>query len=317
MEKGEKIKMKLTRNQFEILTFIESNGKKKYSQRNLAEQVSLSLGTTNKILNELLDSSLIKYDEKNILFVTEQGYEVLEQYKVKKAIILAAGFGSRLAPVTLSIPKPLIKVNGHRMISTVIEALLDKGISDITIVRGYLKEQFDVLKSDFPTIKFVDNELFNRENNISSLIKVVDKIDSCYICEADLLLSNPSIIKKYEFASNYLATKVDETDDWCFKKVNGYISNYRKGGQNCYQAFGISFWSKDDSIKLQESLKKVYAAPSGKEKFWESAALTDYKNEFKIEIKMCKKEDIVEVDNFYELVALDKSYENFKGHEKF
>ena len=82
--------------------------------------------------------------------VTLKGYEVLEPYRVKKAIFLAAGFGSRMVPITLNTPKPLVLVHGKRIIETLLDAVVEAGIEDITIVRGYLGEQFDVLLHKYP-----------------------------------------------------------------------------------------------------------------------------------------------------------------------
>ena len=55
---------------------------------------------------------------------------------VKRAIIMAAGIGSRMQAVTLKTPKPLVKVNGTRMIDTVIRGLHNNGINEIYIVVG-------------------------------------------------------------------------------------------------------------------------------------------------------------------------------------
>lgn len=81
---------------------------------------------------------------------------------------MAAGFGSRLVPVTLNTPKPLILVHGKKIIETLLDAVIEAGIQDITIVRGYLGEQFDVLLKKYPMIKFVSNPIYNESNNISS-----------------------------------------------------------------------------------------------------------------------------------------------------
>ena len=62
--------------------------------------------------------------------------------KVGRAIILAAGEGKRLRPVTLKTPKPLVDVNGTRLIDTSISALKSNGIHEIYIVTGYKKELF-------------------------------------------------------------------------------------------------------------------------------------------------------------------------------
>ena len=309
--------MDLTLYQFELLTFLESNGKKRYTQRFLSDMLTLSLGTVNKLLNEVYEIGYAEIDSNNNISITKKGLDALEPFRVKKAIILAAGFGSRLAPVSLHVPKPLVKVNGKRIITTLLDALISKGITAIYIVRGYKKEQFDELLEKYPTIKFIDNEEFNISNNISSLVKCIDLIDSCYICEADLVINNPEIIRKYEFKTNYCGAKVKETDDWCFKKVNGYLVNYTRGGEDCYQAYGISYWNHDDSVKLKNDLMKVYNSRAGHEYLWEYVPLKIMKKNYKIEIRTIHKTDIAEIDSFNELVSVDSSYARYPGYEEF
>lgn len=313
----EDYQMELSLYQFELLTFLERSGKGRYSQRLLSDTLTLSLGTVNKLLQSCLDDNLVEMDKDNNLSITDKGLKALEPYRVRKAIILAAGFGSRLAPVTLDTPKPLVKVNGKRIIDTLIDSLTSKGITNIYIVRGYMKDKFDELLEKYPTIKFIDNLEFNTANNIASLYRCADLLDQCYICEADLLINNPDIIRKYEYKTNYLGAKVKETDDWCFKKTNGYISSYSRGGENCYQAYGISYWNREDSEKLKADIIKVYNSRGGKENLWEMVPLKIYKKNYKVEIRPCLKQDITEIDNFDELLILDSSYENYPGLEKF
>ena len=251
------------------------------------------------------------------LEISEKGMKALEPYRVRKAIILAAGFGSRLAPVTLDTPKPLVKVNGVRIIDTLLDALIRAEITNITIVRGYRKEQFDPLKEKYPTIRFIDNPEFNLANNISSAMQAIDLIDRCYICEADLYITNPDVIRKYEYNTNYLGAKVTETDDWCFRKHNGYADQYQMGGTDCYQAYGISYWNSEDSEQLKADLRRVYTSRAGKEHLWEAVPLKLYKKNYQIEIRKCHKSDILEIDNFIELIAADASYASYPGHEGF
>ena len=153
--------MSLTHRQFEVLVTIERHQEKKHTQRKLATTLNVSLGVINKIIGELLENELIVQKETSRFEVTLKGYQWLEPYKVKKAVLLAAGFGSRLVPITLNTPKPLIHVNGKRLIDSLLDALLAAGITDITIVRGYLGDQFDVLLKKYPMLKFIDNPLFN------------------------------------------------------------------------------------------------------------------------------------------------------------
>ena len=143
-------------------------------------------------------------------------------YAAERAIILAAGVGSRLAPVTLDRPKPLVRVNGVRIIDTIIDSLVEAEIEDITIVRGYKKECFDELLEKYPFLQFIDNELYETTNSISSARAAMDKLHGgCYICEADLLVRNPEVIHKYHTSSDYLGSYVKETDDWCLEEKNG------------------------------------------------------------------------------------------------
>ena len=307
----------LSRYEFDFLTYLEKNGRGKYSQRKLADDLTITLDNTSKLVNDLNDKDYINILVDGSIEISEKGLKALEPYKVRKAIILAAGFGSRLAPVTLDTPKPLIKVNGVRIIDTLLDALYDKGITNIIIVRGYKKEQFDQLLEKYPTIRFVDNPEFNLANNISSLIEAVDMIDRCYICEADLYITNPDVINKYEYTSNYLGAKVTETDDWCFNKRNGFISDYQMGGTDCYQAFGISYWNSADSEKLKTDLMKVYNSRGGKENLWEMVPLRIVRKNYQLEIRKCHKSDIIEIDNFIELIAADESYANYPGYEGF
>ena len=101
--------------------------------------------------------------------------------KVKRAIIMAAGYGTRLRPITLSTPKPLIKVNGIRMIESVIEALLKNDIREICVVTGYLAEKFDFLGEKYPEVTLIYNPYYNKYNNISSLYVARDHLKDVII----------------------------------------------------------------------------------------------------------------------------------------
>lgn len=144
--------------------------------------------------------------------ITQKGLEALEPYRAKRAIFLAAGFGSRMVPVTLKTPKPLITVNGGRLIDGLIDACLNAGVEEIYLVRGYLAAEFDRLLDKYPMINFIDNTMYTEANNISSALLAKDLLQNAYVLEADLLLSNPEIIKKYHYQSNFLAIPMIETD---------------------------------------------------------------------------------------------------------
>ena len=303
--------MSLTRFQFNVLTYIEEHSKEPLTQRQIADGVTLSLGTTNKIINEFVDEDVISIGSDKVIKITDLGYKLLEPFKVRKAIVIAAGFGSRMAPVTLDTPKPLVKVNGVRIIDTLLDALYAKDITNITIVIGYKKEQFSQLLEKYPTLKFIENPIYNESNNISSVFVAKDIIDRCYICEADLVISNPEVITKYQYTSNYLGAYVSETDDWCFFKKKDYIDRVAVGGENCWHMIGISYWNEQDSAKLREDIVKAFNSRGGKERYWDNVPLTIFRKDFKIEVRDCKKSDVTEIDNYSELCIIDPSYKNY------
>ena len=296
--------MKITYNEFLVLTTIEKE-KEKLSQRKLADLTKLSLGTINKVVTDLVKAKYIKDDN----MITNLGLKVLEPYRVKRAIFLAAGFGSRLVPITLNTPKPLVLVNGKKIIETLLDACIRAEIEEIIIVTGYLSEQFDILLKKYPSIKFVVNKKYNEANNISSAYLVRDKFANAYVLESDLYLYNPDLIRKYEYSSNFLGKYVDVTDDWCLETKNGIITKEKVGGYNCYQMYGISYYNEEDAKKMEIDIANVYNSPGGKEKYWEQVVLDVCKKNYQIAIRECYEGDIIEIDTFNELKIIDKTYD--------
>lgn len=300
--------MNLTYNQFEVLVAIEASQNEKISQRSLAKDLDVSLGVVNKTINELIEMELLVKNGSSNYEVTLKGYEWLQPHRVKRAVFMAAGFGSRMVPVTLNTPKPLILVHGKRIIETLLDAVVSAGIEEIVIVRGYLGEQFDVLLKKYPHIRFIENPLYNEANNISSAFLAKDLLENAYVLESDLVLYNPKLIRKYEYATNYLGMKVDMTDDWCFYTKKDFISKLAVGGEDCHHMFGISYWSKDDGQKMAHDIEKVYRMPGGKEKYWDEVALRECISNYQIRVRPVHKGDIIEIDTYNELKAVDPIY---------
>ena len=300
--------MNISRYQFELLAFLEQNGEQIYGMRTLSDDLKISAATLGKGLDARTETGLIKRGG-NRLGITDAGLAALEPYRVKRAVILAAGFGSRMMPATADRPKPMVTVNGVRIIDTLLDALTAVGITDITLVRGYQKERFDELLPKYPFLKLVDNDIYDSTNNISSAMAVLDRIDACYLCEADLYISNPAVITKYQYTSNILGAYSLETDDWSFRLEDGHITQYQKGNTYCYNYYGISYWTPEDSAKLRRDFRQVYEEePDGKDQFWEFVPLVLRKESYAVEIRQCEKSDIMEIDNYYELAQLDPSY---------
>ncbi|WP_288781316.1 phosphocholine cytidylyltransferase family protein [uncultured Dialister sp.] len=299
--------MILSRYQFELLSFVAANMPLKINKRFMADMLLLSDSCVMRVYPELLEEGWL-VEKDGFVCVTDKGRKVLEPFQVKRAVILAAGFGSRMMPATADRPKPLVKVNGKRIIDTLLDAFTKVGICDITIIRGYHKEKFDELLEKYPFLKFIDNDDYDKTNNISSALLAADSFKGgSYLCEADLYITNPAVIHKYQYASNILGSYSLESDDWSFTMdEEGYIRNYKKGNRFCWNYYGISYWTSDDCDKLNRDWAEIYK--KDKDVFWEQVPLQMKRDDYAVEIRPCQKQDIMEIDNYYELCMLDASY---------
>lgn len=297
--------MELTRKQFDVLEVL-ATASASLTQRELESKTGHSLGTINRVMKELTEGGLVINGT-----ITNDGVNALEPYRCKRAIFIAAGFGTRLVPITFNTPKPLVRVHGVRIIDRLIDACLAAGINEIFIVRGYLGELFDQLLYKYPMVKFLENPLYNEANNISSSLVARYMLSNAYVFEADLLISNPAIIKKYHYTSDFLAIKKDRSDDWCFRVKDGVIVEEKVGGEgdDIWQMVGISYWNEADGHKLSQDIQDVYLSPGGKERYWEQVPLVYRKEHYSVEVRECHDEDIIEIDTFKELKAIDKTYD--------
>lgn len=293
----------LTRKQFDILEAL-TTAKTALTQHDLERSTRHSPDTFNETMRELTDFGYVKDGA-----VTNAGINALEPYRVKRAVFIAAGFGSRLVPITFNTPKPLVRVHGVRIIDHLIDACLATGIDEIYIVRGYLAEQFDQLLYKYPMVKFLENPVYNEANNISSSLVACHMLSNAYVFEADLLISNPKIIRKYHYMSDFLAIRKERSDDWCFTVKDGIIVEQKLGGTDCWQMVGISYWNGADGQRLSRDIADVYASPGGRERCWEQVPLVYCKEHYAVEVRECFDEDIVEIDTFRELKSIDKTYD--------
>ena len=202
-----------------------------------------------------------------------------------------------------------MRVHGRRIIDSLLDACLAAGIEEIYLVRGYLAEQFDQLLYQYPMIRFLENPVYNETNNISSALCARHLLSSAYVLEADLVLSNPRLIRPYQYTSNFLAISKQRTDDWCFEVEDGIITEEKIGGEDCWQMVGISYWDGPDGEKLARDLKEVYEQPGGRERYWEQVPLVFCRENYRVSVRPCGEGDVTEIDTFRELKAVDKSYD--------
>lgn len=230
--------------------------------------------------------------------------------KVRRAIIMAAGIGSRLRPITLHTPKPLVKVHGVRMIDTVLRGLLEQGIAEIYIVVGYRKERFAALKRDYPQIKLIENPYYAECNNISSLFAAREHLEDAMILDGDLIIRNPAVLSPVFERSGYNAIWTDgQTEEWLMQAENGMVrSCSRTGGSGGWQLFSISRWTQDDGRKLKRLLELEFLEKRNRQIYWDDVPMFCHFQEFQLQVYPMQPEDVIEIDSFAELAALDAAY---------
>lgn len=235
--------------------------------------------------------------------------------KIKRAIIMAAGIGSRMNPITLNTPKPLVKVNGKVMIESIIEALHENDIFEIYVVVGYLKEQFNYLEKKYNQLVIIENPYYDKCNNIASLYVAREYIDDTIILDGDQIIYNKRILHNEFEKSGYSSMYVTEcNNEWLQTVVdNKVISCSRNGGKNGYQLYSVSRWTKEDGNKLKKYLELEFEINKNHQIYWDDVVMFLHKDNFDLQIYEINPGDIIEIDNFAELVEIDSSYSSYIG----
>ena len=236
--------------------------------------------------------------------------------KITRAIIMAAGKGTRMHPITETLPKPLIRVHGKRMIDTIIEALHENGIYEIYVVVGYLKEAFQNLPNEIKGITLIENPYFDTCNNISSLYVAKDYISNAIIIDGDQIVTDSTILSsEFENSGYNCVWQENESKEWMLTLDDHYkvLSCSRTGGNHAWQLYGISRWTKEDGIKLKELLELEFKEKKNTQIYWDDIAMFKYFDKFNLHGYPMHKGGVKEIDSLDELIEEDNSYRSYKG----
>lgn len=234
-------------------------------------------------------------------------------HRVKRAIIMAAGIGKRMQPVTLETPKPLVRVKGVRMIDTAIQGLHANGIREIYVVVGYKKEQFQVLEQEHPGLQLIENPYYDTCNNISSLYVARNYLEDAIILDGDQIIYNHSVLQPEFQLSGYNCVWCEgSTNEWFLTVDNGRVTACSRTGGTCgWQLFSISRWTAEDGQRLKGHLEMEFEKKKNRQIYWDDVALFCYPEEYRLGIRPMEAGDILEIDNLQELAAIDNSYEKY------
>lgn len=162
-----------------------------------------------------------------------------------RAIILAAGMGSRLRPLTEKVPKCLVPVAGRPILEWQLTAFESGGIRDVTVVVGYRAGQvkeFCGKRSNKAVVRVVENAEYEVTNNLYSLTKALSlSKEPCFVCNGDVVFDAHIVRAMSEAPSNLIGVVPNTYNDESMKVVvkDGLIRAISKAIPREY-AYGVS-----------------------------------------------------------------------------
>ena len=232
---------------------------------------------------------------------------------IRRAVILAAGKGKRLHPLTEKTATPLIPVHGTRMIETIIHGLHANGIYEIYIVIGHLKQQFDFLINEYPGIRLIENPFYNSCNNISSLYAARDHLENSIVLDGDQIIYNNKILAPAFEKSGYHCVWTEApTTEWLLTAQDGIVTHCSPtGGERGWQLYSISRWTAKDARKLKVHLEIEFIQKQNKQIYWDDVPMFCYADQYRLGIYPINAGDVIEIDTLQELISLDSDYKNY------
>lgn len=283
--------------EIEVLKKIKSG----VSQRELAEQLSVSLGKVNQIISKLKQEKFI--DENNNITLKTRNY--FKKHHPRNAVILAAGYGMRMVPINTEEPKGLLEVKGETLIERLIKQLHEVGVQDIKVVVGFMKEHYEFLIDKY-NVKLVVNSHYKDWNNIYSLFLVKDDISDTYVLPCDVWFEkNP--FSTIEDESWYLFGEEQVPgSNWQVKNNEKVRFNSSKGNKMIGLAYLNEMQGKNISKLLEKSIEeKQYAS------FWED--VLEDKKTFLLKGKLVSDNNHAEINSYEQLLELDSGSTHLKN----
>lgn len=223
-----------------------------------------------------------------------------------RAIILAAGMGTRLRPLTNETPKSLVKVNGEPMAERQIRFLKEKGIDDIIVVTGYLKDKFDYLKEKYG-VKLIHNDKYDVYNNVYTVYLAREYLEDAYVSEADVYMCRNFFKENMEHSAYFAGEKENFQGEWkVFFDNFGKLNHVEVGDGTGYIMSGISYWTKEDGRLIKEKLEATVEKGGIENTYWDSVVAENLKV-MDIRVEKIGKNDWFEIDSIKDLEAAEEN----------
>lgn len=274
------------------------------NQRILAETTGHSLGVVNRSLRALIDEGYLTAD----CMPTADAKAAYDAARPRNAIILAAGFGMRMVPINLLSPKALIEVNGEPLIERIIGQLNDAGVTDITIVVGFMKEKFDYLIDRYD-VELVVSPDYASKNNLSSLALVKDRISDTYIVPSNIWCAQSPFAGHEMYSWYMVGERTDRDSSVRVNRKNELV--IAVNGEPGNKMMGVSYISRKDAPLLTAGLKRLNEDGRHDDDLWETALCSGGK--MTVTARFAEPESIVEINTYEQLRELDSNSNHLKS----
>ena len=266
------------------------------NQRILSEASGHSLGIVNRSLKELMKEGYL--DE--MLQLTPKATDEFKQKAPQRAIILAAGFGMRMVPINLEMPKGLLEVNGESLIERTIRQLHEAGIREIYIVVGFMKERYEYLIDEYG-VELVVNPEYASKNNLHSINLVKEHLENAYIIPCDIWCDrNP--FRRHELYSWYMVSDlVDNESNVRVNRKMELVAVPEGAGGNAM--IGISYLVKEDAVIIKKRIEELCRNQHYDGAYWEEALY--HQGKMTITAQVAHSTDVVEINTYEQLREID------------
>ena len=274
------------------------------TQRELSEELNCSLGTINKNIKILKENNYLSQDNQ----ITNITKKVIKRNKPLNAIILAAGTGLRMTPINKNTSKGFIEIYGKTIIENIIEMLKEKGIEEIYIVVGYMKEQYEHLIDKYG-VHLIINNRYMETNNVYSLFLARKYIQNTYIIPCDIWIDkNP--FHNVELNSWYLFDSKQKVSTNYFVHKNHTITLNKKSSESS-KPLSIAYLNYEDSIKVKNQFNKLDDSYFIKKHFyWEDIVIDNCNINIYCQNIRC---DSKEINTFNDLRDIDPRSNSLKS----
>jgi choline kinase len=237
-----------------------------------------------------------------------------------KCVILAAGLATRLRPLTDSVPKCLLDVNGKTLLERSLECLTARGINEIAVVVGYHAEMVrEFVKRHFPRVRisFIFNPNYASTNNAYSLLLSRDFIEGrrgapcrgMLLVDGDLFFTGEMLDyflkdeekNKISFStgSAYGDEEVKVTIDPVKNIVR--IGKEIKGPEIQGESIGMAMFSKETAIRMFGIIERRVKEGPGRTEFYETAIQELINSGEKISAIDVSRWPAIEIDTYEDL----------------